>query len=315
MGTTLPALAGTAAAYEAGAISAKHTAAICHGTEKVGVEVIAAAEDILLEAAAALDSARLGRLVTHIRHIVDPDGADADAAEAFERRGLWASPTLEGMVRVDGLLDPDTGEALLAAVNSGPPPAADDTRTPAQRRADRLGETLRAYLGSGEAPTSGGQPPQVTLTAGIETLQGQPGRPAPSLDWIGPIDSATARLLGCDCQVTGVVLDGDGSPLNVGWRYRTATSSQRIALTVRDKHCQAPGCDRPPQWCDAHHVIGWYFGGRTDLNNLVLLCRRHHRAVHQRSWRIDALGGGRFRFIHTGKTATADRHERQPRAG
>lgn len=178
------------AAFEAGAISANHAAAICHGAEQVGAEVIAAVEDILLEAAAALDSARLSRVLTHLRHVVDLDGADADAAQAFDRRGLWASPTLDGMVRLDGLLDPDTAEALLAAVNSGPPPTADDTRTPAQRRADRLGEILRDYLGSTDPPTSGGQPTQVTLTAGIDTLQGRPGAPSPTLDWIGPIDTS-----------------------------------------------------------------------------------------------------------------------------
>ncbi|MBA3252563.1 MAG: HNH endonuclease, partial [Geodermatophilaceae bacterium] len=53
--------------------------------------------------------------------------------------------------------------------------------------------------------------------------------------------------------------------------------AQRTAPAVRDKHCQAPGCDRPPQWCDAHHLKPWYHGGRTDLNNLILLCRRPPR--------------------------------------
>ncbi|MDQ3454315.1 MAG: HNH endonuclease [Actinomycetota bacterium] len=87
-------------------------------------------------------------------------------------------------------------------------------------------------------------------------------------------------------------------PLNVGWRHRTATPAQRTAPAVRDKHCQAPGCARPPQWCDAHHLKPWYHGGRTDLNNLILLCRRHHRAVHQRTWRLHTLGGGKFHFEH-----------------
>ncbi|MDQ3455206.1 MAG: HNH endonuclease, partial [Actinomycetota bacterium] len=64
----------------------------------------------------------------------------------------------------------------------------------------------------------------------------------------------------------------------------------------------------------AHHLKPWYHGGRTDLNNLILLCRRHHRAVHQRTWRIHALGGGCFRFSHTGQAAAAE-YERQPRAG
>ncbi len=314
---TLPALPGTATAYDAGQLSFVHAAVLAQGARRAGIDVVASAEPILLEAAAVLDPGRLRRVVTHLRHVVDPDGAEADASAAFERRGLWCSPTLDGMVVVDGLLDPDTGAALIEVVNSGPPPTADDRREPAQRRADRLGEILRDHLAAGDTPGSGGRAaPQVTLTADLATLQGEPGSVAAVLDWIGPIDLSTARLIGCDCQVTGVVLDGDGSPLNVGWRHRTVTPAQRAALTVRDKHCQAPGCDRPARWCDAHHVVGWYYGGRTDLSNLVLLCRRHHRAVHQRIWRIESLGGGRFRFTLTAdRVGALDRDDRRPRAG
>ena len=308
-------LPGTASAYAAGALSIAHVAVLARGAERIGIDTVAAAEPILLEAAAVLDPAGLRRVLTHLRHVVDPDGADDDAAAAYERRGLWCSPTLDGMVVLDGLLDPDTGAALMEAVNSGPPPAADDRRTPAQSRADRLGEVVRDWLAAGDATDNRGASAQVTLTADLATLRGEPGSVAAALDWIGPLDLSTARLIGCDCRVTGIVLGGDGTPLNVGWRHRTVTPAQRAALTVRDKHCQAPGCDRPARWCDAHHVKPWYDGGRTDLSNLVLLCRRHHRAIHQRSWRIEPLGGGRFRFQLTTDRATADEPSRNPRAG
>jgi hypothetical protein len=63
-----------------------------------------------------------------------------------------------------------------------------------------------------------------------------------------------------------------------------ATPPQRIALAARDKGCAFPGCDRPPGWTDVHHVIPWRTGGRTDLDNLILLCRHHHRLVHEGGW-------------------------------
>lgn len=294
----LPRLPQTASALAAGSISYRHAAVISRGAERVGVEVVAEAEPVIIEAALRLDPPRLSHVLTQLRHLVDPDGADADAAADHDRRGLWASTTLDSMVAVNGLLDPDTGAALLEALNSGAPPEQGDQRTPAQRRADRLGEVLRGYLDSGAAPASGGQRPHVTVTMDLATLRGAVGAPAAHLQWIGPLDSATARLIACDCQVTAVVTDEHGLPLNVGWRYRTATAAQRTALAVRDGHCQAPGCDRPPIWCDAHHVLPWHYGGRTDLSNLILLCRRHHRAVHQGIWRIESHGNGRFTFHH-----------------
>lgn len=267
--TRLPHLPGTAEAFASGAISARHAGVICDGVERIGIEVMADAEPILLEAAAVTDPGRLRHVVRHLRYVVDPDGVDDDAAADFDKRGLNASTTFDGMVTVDGLLDPDTGAALIAAITSGPPPSAEDRRSPAQRRADRLGEVLRHAAAVEDGATTGGQSTQLTLTAGIETLQGVRGASPAFLDWIGPLDMTTARLMACDCQVTGVVTGQDGNPLNVGWKHRTATAAQRTALAVRDKHCHAPGCDRPPQWCDAHHVIGWYYGGRTDLTKPI----------------------------------------------
>jgi hypothetical protein len=76
--------------------------------------------------------------------------------------------------------------------------------------------------------------------------------------------------------------------------------AQRRALARRDRHCRFPGCERPVRWTDAHHIVHWTRGGPTDLDNLVLLCRRHHRMCHEGGWELrrdadgsisDALGG------------------------
>jgi HNH endonuclease len=75
-------------------------------------------------------------------------------------------------------------------------------------------------------------------------------------------------------------------PLDVGRTSRVVTPAQRQALAVRDGGCVFPGCSRPLVWCEAHHVWHWLDGGPTDLANLVLLCRAHHRAVHEGGWHL-----------------------------
>ncbi len=83
-----------------------------------------------------------------------------------------------------------------------------------------------------------------------------------------------------------------GTPLSVGRATRTIPAPIRTALSLRDGGCRFPGCDRPPGWTDGHHIKHWADGGPTSLDNLVLLCRRHHRMVHERRWdiRLDEHG-------------------------
>ena len=83
-------------------------------------------------------------------------------------------------------------------------------------------------------------------------------------------------------------------PLEVGRATRVVTPAQRAALAVRDRGCVLPGCERPLAWCDAHHLEHWVDGGPTDLGNLALLCRAHHRAVHEGGWRLIHGPDGRF---------------------
>jgi uncharacterized protein DUF222/HNH endonuclease len=99
--------------------------------------------------------------------------------------------------------------------------------------------------------------------------------------WGSVVGPDTARRLACDASVSRVIVDPAGEPLDVGRRTRTIPAAIRTALVVRDRGCVHPGCDHPPQWTDAHHLRHWADGGPTSLENLVLLCRRHHRAVHE----------------------------------
>lgn len=213
-----------------------------------------------------------------------------------ERRKLHASVSFLGTVRVDGDLDPETGETLLTALSAvldaeSRSRGREDIRTPAQRRADALGEICRQWLDRGDRPNVAGERPHVTVTVSADALQGD-ARAASELDHAGPIDSEAARRLACDASVMRVVMSGRSQPLDVGRRTPVVPPAMRRAVIVRDTHCRFPGCDRPQTWCDAHHVVHWADGGPTSLPNLLLLCRRHHRMVHRRGgFRLELLEG------------------------
>jgi hypothetical protein len=101
-----------------------------------------------------------------------------------------------------------------------------------------------------------------------------------------PLTPEVAALLRCDAHLRAIVVDHHGSPLWLGRSTRLASPAQRKALAIRDGGCTFPGCDMRADWCDAHHQPGWETGGRTDVDAMVLLCRRHHGAAHSRRWTL-----------------------------
>ena len=109
---------------------------------------------------------------------------------------------------------------------------------------------------------------------------------------MGPVAPETARRLACDAEVGRVLTRGRSEVLDLGRRTRLVSRAQRRALVRRDGGCGFPGCDRPHWWCDAHHIVPWILGGRTDLANLLLLCRRHHVLVHEGGWHLERAPDG-----------------------
>jgi hypothetical protein len=101
----------------------------------------------------------------------------------------------------------------------------------------------------------------------------------------GPIPRITAERILCDCAL-GRVVRSRSQILDLGRRTRTVPERLRRAIALRDEHCQFPGCRAPASWCDAHHIVLWTEGGETSLENCVLLCRRHHVAVHEGGWKL-----------------------------
>lgn len=279
-------LTATGAALADGEISYRHAALISTTTARVPEPIVADAEAILLEAARRLDPRQLGYAARHLRHTLDPDGSLADANAAYERRWFTLSPTWQGMVALDGMLDPEAGARLITAINALAAPRPGDTRSAAQRRADALVEMADRHLAGGDLPQTGGERPHVNVVIPFETLLQRTGARGADLDWVGPITADTARRLACDAGLARIITIGDSEPLDLGRRTRVVSPALRRALLVRDQHCVFPGCDRPWWWCDGHHLQHWANGGETSLTNLALLCRAHHRAVHEGGWHL-----------------------------
>jgi hypothetical protein len=253
------------------------------------------AESNLVESARIHSTGDLRRIAAYWREVVEGEQGVGSEEKLEAQRRLHASVTFLGMVKVDALLDPETGEILLtvlgAVVDSEARSGEPDGRTPAQRRHDALREVLSHFLDSGDRPTVAGERPHVTVTMDVYALRGEPGGKA-ELEHVGPVDPATARRIACDASITRVVMAGGSEPLDVGRRTPVISPAQRRAVVVRDRHCQFPGCDRPAPWCDVHHIVAWEEGGPTDLGNLILMCRPHHRLLHRRhGFRLELDGG------------------------
>ncbi|HWO71597.1 MAG TPA: DUF222 domain-containing protein [Actinomycetota bacterium] len=241
-------------------------------------------EEVLVDAARTLPHRDLRRVVAHWRQAADPVAAADEADRLYARRRLHVSPTLDGMVRVDGDLDPETGQTLITALDAVVSAEIRDNRdydmrSYAQRRADALAEICRRYLDSGDRPEVGGERPHVVVNVDLAALLGDPYGRAEFED-AGLLTPPQVRRWSCDADLIRLLSRGRSQPLDVGRRTPVVSPALRRALVARDRGCRYPGCGRPPRWCEAHHVKHWADGGETCLANTILLCRRHHRMVH-----------------------------------
>ena len=138
---------------------------------------------------------------------------------------------------------------------------------------------------------TGNTPVSLQVTATVETLKALAGAAGGEMEFSLPLPSATVQRLACDSSVMRVLFEADSLPVDVGRSRRLVDGGLRKALAVRDKHCQWPGCERPASWCDGHHLVHWVDGGETNLENTVLLCKRHHRMVHEGGWKLIKVEG------------------------
>jgi hypothetical protein len=236
------------------------------------------AEAQLVEIVEGLDATDTGKAVAYWRQAMEGPG-DLDAAKQQIRRGLSAS-WMQGMLKVDGMLNKTCGEAFLAGLDANmPPPQEGDTRTRSQRRHDALENLSRDWLDNGATPTVGGEKPHVVVHTDLEALQGLAGGLHESEDG-EIIDVDTLRMISCDCSVTRIIFGPDSEVLDVGRKTRVWSSAQRRAVIARDRHCQGRGCRAKPRHCDIHHRDHWADGGTTSVDKGVLLCRPCHTQEH-----------------------------------
>ncbi len=280
-------------------------------------------EGDLLELARHATAAQLERMVRAARRV---SAAEAEAAhrDSYVR---WYWDDDDGCLHLDAKLPPEDGAIFLRALEAArdslaqlhddrgdaaaPEPAADvsaetsspspaPTPPPSPTNSESLTAISEAALARPPTGLTGGERYQLLLHVDASTLStDSPGAsvtgPGSCAIADGPgIAPETARRLACDSSIVAIA-ERDGAAVGVGRRTRSIPPSVRRALVARDGRCQFPGCERH-RFVDAHHIVHWAQGGSTELDNLVLLCRHHHRLVHEGGYSLSRDSEGQLRF-------------------
>jgi hypothetical protein len=275
----------------------------------------------LLELALHATAAQLERIARGYRGAASADLGHANAVDR-QRYLSWTWDD-DGALVIRGRLSADEGALLLRALEAAwdglatdpepaPEPACDSapgqhcseplsdvsaetsgTTRASRSNADALVAIADASLASPDATRNGGDRYQVVVHTDAAALAGDPDGHSEIED--GPaLPSQTARRAACDAAVV-TIAERDGRPLTVGRKTRTVPPALRRALRSRDRCCRFPGCTQR-RFVDAHHIEHWADGGHTKLSNLMLLCRRHHRLLHEGGYAVQRLSSGSIRF-------------------
>ncbi len=241
---------------------------------------------------------------------VDRQAEARDGARRHAGRALHVHHDEDGTVIIRGRLEPEVGALLLKAlaaarealyqrarpraVANQPTDPAVEPPSLAQQQADALALLAETALHQGLDPGAPGEHYQVVVHVDAAVLVDpeQPGNAA--LDGGIRVSAETSQRLSCDASRVVMRHDEHGRAVEIGARTRTIPPALRRALLRRDRGCRFPGCRSP--FGQGHHVRHWAQGGPTTLANLALLCRRHHRAVHEGGYQMDRLPDGALRF-------------------
>jgi hypothetical protein len=246
----------------------------------------------LVEMARFATAAQLDRLVRGYRRAVSLESAEASHRDRF----LSCEWEEDGSLRIRGRLAPEDGALFLKALGAGGDAIRE--REEASERindADALMEIAESALAGDFLPRPAGERHQVIVHADAEALTGTEEAAGCHIDDGPAICAESARRLACDASLL-TILHGEGRVLDVGRKTRAIPSSMRRAIDVRDEgRCQFPGCENR-RWVDAHHIVHWARGGQTKIDNLVLLCSRHHRLVHEGGFGVARVADGSLVF-------------------
>src|SRR2546425_2336108 len=289
IGKQLERLPKTEEAFARGHLGYQHVAVMARTAENLGAATVRGEEGNLLKAARSMDPGQFTTVVKSFEHRVDSAAALAETNRAYERRYLHVGEPQAGVVRIDGMLDAEGGATVRAALAGLMKPTRNDHRSHGQRCADALVEFCRR--GPGSRRDSSGPRPQLIIRASLDTLAGIAGAPAAELEGGGTVPAETVQRYACDSAIVRMTGRTELEH-ELNHATRTLPASTRRALEARDRRCVWPGCGRPADWCDGHHLVWWTRGGATALPNLALLCRPHHRLVHEGGWSLQRKGDG-----------------------
>lgn len=287
-------LPDTRAAWRDGSITSGAVRLIADARVAGFDDQLRAAEHEFLGAARRKDMWSLSRLTAHFRVCAKRDGD-----EPADRSGLRAAVVGDRAV-VDGEFVGLDGEYVMRALSAfTDPPTEGDDRTLAQRRADGLVRMCRVAMEAGVDATMAtlGVAVVIDWQTFLDSLERRHTPPTErgafdlvgKLDggFVGALDPSVVEALLCDSSISRVLTGPKSERFDVGRSSRAFSTAARRAIVTRDGHCRWPGCEKPPGWCEAHHVEHWEHGGSSDTANGVLLCSRHHHALHrQPDWNV-----------------------------
>jgi hypothetical protein len=278
----------TLAAFSAGRISRQHAKVIADAFTPARTEALEGMDEIFATAAKRLNPNELANLVKVVVDAIDGDGGAGNDRDEHDKNRVHASP-LAGRVRLDGSLDKESGEIVMTALDAMQEKLRrdGDTRARSAKQSDALVEICRQSLAHDHSKPSKRRRGLPHMSTVVDIRNYETDHPdlvadiRAEAEHVGRLSRATLERLSCDCEISRIVTDGPSHVIDVGWTTRTVPDKLWRALVTRDRHCQHGGCDRPPAFCEAHHVWYWSRGGPTNLNNLKLLCWAHHREIHQ----------------------------------
>ena len=224
------------------------------------------------------------RVLHDWRTRVDAEAGPDDPVDIEVPSRLHHSRLLDRRGRLDADLAPEDDQIVRTALRVAETRDLDGEpgRAPAERRADALTDICQHYLDNQQTRPGGRHRPHLNLLVDLDTMTGR------FVD--GPtLTRETIERYFCDSALHRLVHQGRSAILDYGMATRVLTAALWAVLVVRDEHCRFPGCDRPSTWCDGHHVIWFSHHGPTRPDNLVLLCRRHHKRLHQPGWHAKLL--------------------------
>jgi uncharacterized protein DUF222/HNH endonuclease len=255
-------------------------------------------EERLLAVGRAGTAEHVERIVRGWRRM-DRKAETEESARQHKSRAFHVYPEADGMVVVRGRLTPEVGALLLRALEAAREPVRQQVRvedgpTIAQQQADALALLAETALHHGLDPGAPGERYQVVVHVDAAVLA-DPDQAGQSVLEDGThVPAETARRLACDASRVVMRHDDAGRLMEVGARTRTIPPALRRALHHRDRGCRFPGCGLP--FGQGHHLRHWAQGGPTMLSNLAMLCRRHHRAVHEEGFQVDRQPDGALYF-------------------